>query len=492
MSSARLEFGQRGFPEYPEWFIDMRRDIVTRTREKRSVYRAILRDHVASTYGYDLLNGQDLLSIGAVSFLLSASRGGSSVVVDILRQQAKTAAPGERKILSIPGEQKPQIELSGFTPPLKDGPISDRLDALHAKDVSKLPFLLDELASEVGYPLDTTSDLHGFSITVYGRLLLQWPGIDFGIPQEALAKVYQAILSTSQNLGGDLKYVDNNSSQENLLNALKQQFPQLDLRFYDVVNMKNGSDNQEINPVYEGFIEEPPFIIPTPWHYATRQEAEQGILLMKDPSDAWRIQFWKHLFDGRPLSWLHLTRNPQESVSGLCDGWKFPYGYITIRSPMELNIRGYTDINYPWTQWYANYSTSDHVWSLLLNGNQVDLEQVAANQWADAHRAILDQVGNDLDYYRISSDHDKAKVGFEWLRSEPQEAIAAICKKLGVRLTDSLIDAAGKIGEKRVQATPGTDARSDRWLFAENRGLIVRYIQMQEIAEISAKLGYNR
>lgn len=492
MSSPRIETKYRDFLEYPRWFVDVRRGLVTGTREKRSIYREILQDHIASTYGHDLLNGQDLLSVGEVSFLLSASRGGSSVAVDILRQQAKTAGLKERKILSFPGEQKPHIELSGFTSPLKNGPISDRLDASHAKDASRVPILVEELAAEVGYPLDSTTDLRGFAITVYGRLLLQWSGIDFGVPQEALAKIYQAILLVSQSSDGDLTYINNNSSEENLLNALKQQFPQIDLRLYDVLNNKNGSDNLGISPSYEGFIEEPPFIIPTPWHYATREEVEQGILLMKDPSDAWRIQFWKEVFQGRPMSWLHLSRNAQESVSGLCDGWKFPYGYITTRSPRALDIRGYTDINSPWTQWYANYSMSDHAWSLLLDGNQVDLEQVAATQWADAHRAITDQVGNDPGYYKIASEHDPSKFGFEWFRREPQDAISVICKKLGVRLTNSLIDAARKIGEKRVQATPGTDAKSDRWLSADNHELIMFYTQNQEVAEISAKLGYNQ
>jgi hypothetical protein len=490
MGISRIKTSHKGFlSEYPQWYIESRRAVILGTREKRYTYRHILNEHLNNKYGYSLLSKEELSHVNKVVFLLSSSRGGSSVTIDILKQQAKGSEGSGKKIFCLPGESRPYFELSELTSPFKDC-LSDRLDSRHTRDSVKTSALLTELSSEVGYPESRTRDLLGFAITVYGRLSLQWPNINFGSAGNAISKIHEAIKKVSSTLEGNSTYTDSDTSRENLMYAIKELFSEIDLRFYDNLNNKNAFVEFSHIPSYDYFIEEPPFIVPSPWHFVRRSELSQGILLMKDASDPWRIPFWQEILKKHSISWIHLTRNAPESINGLCDGWKFPYGYLGTRSPMQLKVRGYTNSTQPWTEWYTKYSTSDHIWELLLSGKTIDLEYIAAIQWADAHRAIIDLVGNEPSYYKLASDQDPSKFGFEWLRSEPVEAVTKICNKLDLELTPSLINAAESIEERRVQVTPGTDAKSDRWRAVKNYNLIRAYVQEQNIIEVSQELGY--
>lgn len=491
MSLPLSEIEPKGFSvEYPGWYIESRREIITRTRERRSVYRSILNRHLEQEYGHGLTGIDHLNDLKEVAFLLSGSRGGSSIAVDILKQQARSFSGSGKKILCFPGEQKPYFELAQLTPPFKNG-LSDRLDTQYTQERSKIGVLFTEMLSEVGYPESETNDLIGFAITIYGRLLLQWPNIDFGHPDEAMPKILEAIKTAIPNLPNPFLYIDSDTSREKLLRGLKVQFSDIDLRFYDHPNRQVDLNRNSVLLNYDCFIEEPPFIIPSPWHFISKQELSKGILFMKDPSDAWRLAFWKNLFTNQNVTWVHLTRNAQESVNGLCDGWRFPYGYVTTRSPKLLNVRGYTDHLLPWTEWYANFSTPDVVWALLLGKKAVDLEKIAAVQWADAHKTIIQEVGNKPNYYRLTSPQDPTKFGFEWFRSEPQEAVVAICDKLGIEMTTSLATAIDEMKDKKVQATPGTDANAGRWRTANNYDQIVSYTTEPYVKELSEELGYN-
>lgn len=478
MSLVSVEFDQSGsIPKYPEWYKGVRNEIIASTKEKRSEYRRILHNHLWKEFGYEPI---ELNYLREISFILSGSRGGSSIAIDMLRQQAMSFGGNGKKILSLPGEQRPYFELAQFTPPFKES-FSDKLNDKDTENLSKTDTLLTELLSEVGYPEAQTQDLMGFAITIYGRFLLQWPNINLGPADEAIFKILEAVKTVSLVSPNSSLYVDNESSRENLLQTIKSQFPEIDLRFYDHLNNQSVSGGNFSSPRYDYFIEEPPFIIPSPWHFASKQELENSVLLLKDPSDAWRIPFWKKVFKNQNIAWLHLTRNVQESVNGLCDGWKFPYGYITTRSPKLLKVKGYTDNLLPWTQWYANFSTSDTVWKLLLGGTEVDLEKIATIQWSDAHKVIIQEVGDKTN-----------RLSFEWLRSNPKLAISTICNNMDVELTPSLLAAADRMKNKKVQVTPGTNADSNRWRVAANYESILTYTTEVDVANLSKELGYNK
>ena len=488
MGDIKFKKGKNRNIKYSIGYIAHREKIVEQTLQKRIKYRGILQKHLKQFYGHGLLKSNELRNLKEVNFILSGSRGGSSVVVDILKQQACTASSVGKKILSIPGEEKPYMEIAKLTPPFKDF-ISDKLNESHAKS-EKADIFLSELTSEIGWPLKKTTDLRGFAITIYGRLLMQWPSVDFGAPESAIKKIEKSIKKASKINKDVLTYDSEVSSDIILMKKIKNFFPDIDLKFYDRMNNLHDISSGQLYSKCQYFIEEPPFIIPSPWHFVTTDELAQGILILKDPSDAWRIPFWKELLKGIRISWTHLTRNAYESINGLCDGWKFPYGYITTKSPKPLQVKGYTNPKMPWTKWYAKYSTSDEVWKLLLNKKPVDLERIAREQWVSAHQAIIDEVGGDKHYYRIADKKDKKKIGFEWLRSKPNEAFGQICDMFQIELSSSLKEAVEKITTRAVQVTPGSSMNADRWKHSQNYDKIILQVKSYPVVRLSKILGY--
>ena len=473
---------------YSQVYIATRTQLIFALHDKRLEYRRILSEHIKKIYNTELLNAKDLELLPKSAFLLSSSRSGSSVSADILSQHAKGCKHTESKLLCLPGELRPYFVLAMLTPPFVDG-FSDALGSQDTKDLTRIDILLRELSQEIGYPVGETSDILTYAITFYGRLLLQWPTIDFGSADTAIAKIHKIIEDISSSVKGIPTYIDSPVSRQRLLLAINKHFPGIDLRFYDIMHTKRDAIDESYSINFDCLVEEPPFIVPVPWNFATRDEIGRGVLLIKDPSNAWRIPFWREILKSHTISWLHLTRNVLETINGLCDGWKYPFGYISNRSPSPLKIRGYSNKRLPWTQWYSKFSTSNRVWELLLSEESVDLEYVCATQWADAHRSIINLVSNDQGYCKISSKKEPSKIGFEWLRSEPVEAISRICEDLDVQLSQSLIDAANSIKKRLIQVTPGTYGRPDRWKVARNRDLIIKYSQEQYISEISERIG---
>lgn len=473
---------------YPSWYVEQREKIISNTREKRRAYKQILSKHLKQAYGHFLLTKEDLSKIDSILFLLSSSRSGSSVTADILRQQARSTTGTGKQIICLPGEHRPLFELAGLSTPFNMLLVSDELGSTQAKS-ENVDILLDELSAEIGYPLESTFNLLEFAITIYGRLLLQWPKINFGSPEEAIGNIYTAVRTCG--VGDPLEYKDSPESRHRLMHALQRVYPKIDLRLYDGVNSKGIVQPKFESNHYDNFLEEPPFIVPSPWCFPSKTTLRETILMLKDPSDAWRIPFWMKALHGQTIHWMHLTRNAPESINGLCDGWRYPYGYITKRFPRPLKINGYTSTKQPWTQWYVNYSTSDKVWQLLLNKETIDLELVAATQWEDAHKSILNSAGNDPNYYRIISEYNSKSFGFEWIRSEPVQAVTAICKKFAIELSPSLVKAARQIGARKVQVTPGTNANPMRWKHSCNHEKIMEYVKSDSVAEVSMALGYD-
>ncbi len=474
--------------EYPKRFIATRMNLILAINKKREEYRVILSEHLKKKDS-ELLNPKDLNFLTKFAFLLSSSRSGSSITASILSQHAKRYKNSGNILLCLQGELKPYFDLSQLSPPFVDV-YSNELDVYHTKDQAKVNTLLTELSSEIGYPIGETTDILEFSIIIYGRLLLQWPILDFGAAETAVSKIYEIVKSISLNINGIPTYVDTSNTRILLLKAIKKIFPEIDLSFYDIPRTKISLLKSACLYNLDSFIEEPPFIIPVPWHFAIKEELAQGILFLKDPSNSWRIPFWREILRNHTISWLHLTRNVLESVNGLCNGWIYPFGFITNRSPKPLKIRGYTQDTLNYTQWYTNFSTSNRIWELLLHEKSVDLEQVCSTQWADAHRAIINLVSEDKNYFKISSRDNPKQFGFEWLRAKPVEVITQISEKLDIELTQSLIDAANDINNQNVQVTQGINRHPDRWKVAENRDLIIKYSREAEILEISQKLGY--
>ena len=119
-------------------------------------------------------------------------------------------------------------------------------------------------------------------------------------------------------------------------------------------------------------------------------------LVIKSPSNAYRMDFVRALFPNARVSVLHLARNPAAAINGLYDGWRHR-GFHAHRMPSPLAIEGYAD------------ATSDNRWWWKLDlppgwtaYTGADLLGVCAFQWRSTHRAILNDAScGGPDYLRV-------------------------------------------------------------------------------------------
>ncbi|MFA5137027.1 MAG: hypothetical protein WC489_06605 [Patescibacteria group bacterium] len=464
-------------------YIENYRKIILVTRKKRDTYRKILGWHIKEYYSYIPLWEQvlNLKMLPEIAFILSSSRSGSSVTVDVIKKQASSAKKRDRIILCIQAEEKPHFVLAGLFFPL----IHRNSDELNISDISdyRWKILSKELLGEIGYPLAQSSDTKLLAIQLYGRLLLQWPEVNFGNANLCINKINERILETTKTYGTLGVYIDSEKYRTTLMLKIKKMYPQINLSYYD--GLDRGEIDKNSVAVKEGppskyCLEEPPFIVLKPWHFASLEDVKHGIVLFKDPSDAWRIDFWKELFSKSQLFFIVLTRDPRDTINGLCKGWKFPYGFQTIPSPFELKIAGYSEFG-SWQKKVVNFSTNAKIWKLISMDKSVDLEYVAGLQWFEAYKSIREGTKNERTLY----------LKFEDVRSDPLKAIAKICNHLNISKTKSLIQAAANFHHNKVQVTPGSGTTIHPWQYKKNTSKINKVANMYIIKSLAQKLGYQ-
>jgi hypothetical protein len=318
--------------------------------------------------GADLRNARDVVLIA------SSSRGGSTIFAEMLRR-----AEG---LLHLRGEINPFLVLHGRTTPAsgEDG------DVLHARHAVDAEALLTDLAYDVGHPSDAPLDdaaIWQFAVDLACRLTLQWPETTFAL-EDVHASV-RAALDTLHVRHGWERGVFGDAALFHavFLRALAPRHPEIDPHLYDIgpdvlaavfgptAGGAGRASLQAAASPLATIVEEPPFVCVRPWRLATDEELRARPLVIKTPSNAYRLPFFLALFPG--LRVLHLTRNVAASVNGLVDGWQF-HGFWSHRHD-GASERPWWKFDLPpgWRDWQG-----------------APLEQVCAFQWRAAHTAALD------------------------------------------------------------------------------------------------------
>lgn len=485
---------------YNRNFLNRYRDMVQKVRFKREEYRKLLAVHLNKTYGNIGLWNSDvqLSDLTNVALLLSSPRGGSSATINILSQQASKANKNDRIIVVLPGETKPHLLLSSFYFPFNNK-LSDELTFFDARKLDPFTsykklatkYLRNELLCEVGYPIQRTKDLLGFAIRIYGRLLLQWPEIEFGPPEYVIGIIKKYLKNITNALGTPGEYIDSKKYRRHLFTLLCSYFQKISIDLYDgIENYANSNrsitSSRTIPSVYQ--IEEAPFIIPKPWNYVNCDEIDNTVLFLKDTSDAARILFWKKIFYKSQLFLFHLTRDPREVINGLCEGWNFPFGFQTIPLPFEFHICGYSDTNGCYKN-TLNFSVYKDILALLYSRKSVDLEYIAAVQWASAHNFILQNSSDEL-YWRIGSFNINGKKGFEYVRENPSKAIKEICSILNVPITKSFQNSILLFPNELIMSMNRIEPKPNRWIYAKNSTKIESIVNQDFVKILASRLEY--
>lgn len=295
----------------------------------------------------------------------SSSRGGSSIVAELLRRSPR--------LLHLRAEVNPFFALADLA-----FPTSGRSDALGAADARgpAADALLGELSLDVGVADDGPVDLDRFAGDLAVRLALQWPAEPI-----ALGPVRRALDEARAQAAPDTA-----PFFALFLRGVRASWPAIDPRAYDLDRALITRVFPHLGP-YAGpgplVVEEPPYVCVRPWRLATSAELAARPLVVKTPSNAYRLDFWRALLPDARVRLLHLTRNVAASVNGLYDGWRFPGFYS---HPVEgLRIAGYSDVFPEWGRrwWKFDLPPGWEAWRAC------PLEEVCAFQWRSAHGALL-------------------------------------------------------------------------------------------------------
>lgn len=288
-----------------------------------------VKENVVSSDTHSILSDYRVDNFDSVLLITSASRGGSSLLFDILRHHEGTCSPD--------GEHGKWYTLNGICYPAFD---SDAIPSDFGSFDRKQ--LLTDMLSDVGATTRSGDRVHDVD-DVLLRLPLQFPHHD--IPFE---QVREALL-------------DGSSFDEILGN--------LGISPYHYDEYAEGDTD---SPLEAEAIEERPFITPHD-HKRSLTPGDFGrTLVLKTSVDAYRLRWIREqLFPDTDVHVVHLTRNPAASINGLYDGWRLNRGFPTY-DVGNLNLEGYDN-----SLW--NYDLPP---GWYTDGRLID---ICLEQWTQAH-----------------------------------------------------------------------------------------------------------
>ncbi|GHH88695.1 hypothetical protein GCM10018793_69260 [Streptomyces sulfonofaciens] len=397
--------------------------------------------------------------VRSVLVIASSSRGGSSMVTETLR--------ASRALLHLQAEINPFLRLAGLGFP-DSGTGSDRLDAAHVAALAPAArrLLDEELARDVGTAADVP-DPEQFALDVAWRFAVQWP--ELPLDPLAVADAARGVLRGAPSW-------DPAAVTLSVLRGLHQQGLPVSPWYYDLPrDLLQREAFGAPSPRAPGrlLIEEPPFVLARPWRRADPADLRERTLVIKTPSNAYRLGFLRALFPNARLRVLHLTRNPAAAVNGLYDGW-LHNGFHAHRMTSPLAIGDYVERcedNRWWWKFDLPPGWQDFTGAPLLD--------VCAFQWRSSHQAVLD----DLDRGPVEG----LTLHFEDLIGGPDRRIASferLSDWLGIPL-DGEFRHSVHHGIAPVAAT--ARPRAGRW--QDRADLIGRALDARTL-QVADRLGY--
>lgn len=420
----------------------------------------------------------DLFSqVKEVVVVASSSRGGSSIFTEILRQSPK--------LIHFKGEINPFMVMAGLTSPAS-GKADDGLDALDAgaDNQQKLAVLEREMAFDVGInlPVDLSDSQlrERFKSDLLWRVTIQWPEIEID-PDFVFACTEQTFSELAHDHGWrPQEFNDPQLFHVLLLARLRKRYPKINPHYYDLSAelIKHYCPDAEIclGPPGQCLIEEPPFVLISPRHPVSAEMLASHPLILKTPSNVYRLDFLQKIFHRASFRVLHLVRNPADAINGLVDGWLY-HGFFSHPLPTVLDIKGYSDHFPEWGRCWWNYDLPPG-WQQWSN---LPLEYVCGYQWRQAHQTILDYLErNPVDSLRIAFEDVVGDLATR------RRCFSRIAEWLGVS-EDSLIDAAvGDLPPVMATARP----RQRRWF--KKVALLRPVLEEPLIIEMARRLGYEK
>jgi hypothetical protein len=316
-----------------------------------------------------------------VCVIVSSSRGGSSFFAELLRRN--------NRLLHFRGEINPFLRLAGLSFP-DSGTDSDALSDYHASVRGSLCRLLGADLGQPASRFNGPEDRDRFASDLWLRLSLQWPCLSFA--PESVRDWAFATLNEMERFHGwsPDEFPSADSFYIRFLRRVRSRYPDVNPYYYDLPPALVRASFPEVSvpqgPPGPFLLEEPPFLVIGPWKPPTVEQQTRCPLILKTPSNAYRLPFLRRLLPRARFRILHLTRNAAASINGLLDGWRY-HGFHSHRLPARLKIAGYSDSFPKWGRhwWKFDLPPDWQEWT------ERPLVEVCAFQWLSAHRAILEE-----------------------------------------------------------------------------------------------------
>jgi hypothetical protein len=405
----------------------------------------------------------------------SSSRGGSSLLAELLRRSTS--------LLSLRGELSPFLALRGLSFP-RSGAGSDALSEDDVDDAALTAALEEDLAGDCGSPtdvLDTDEDIWTYASALTCRLTLQWPTVPFEI-EHVHACVRDTLSALQRTMGWPRgRFQDAGGFHAAFLSRLVKRYPAVNPFYYDIdrglLEVAGVTARPRLGPPSPYLVEEPPFIAITPWKLASAEALASRPLVIKTPSNVYRLDYLRKFFPNAKLRVVHLTRNAAASINGLYEGWRYG-GFFSHALPERLDIRGYSDQFPEWGTCWWKFDLPpgwrDHI--------AEPLERVCMWQWQSAHRAIMSY----LEQHRMGPDHVKV-VHFEDVVSTETraETLGGLMEWLTGKRQDFHSESRSRLPVVMATYPP----QPARW---RKRGdMIGPLLEQREVREMMSRLGYD-
>jgi hypothetical protein len=422
-----------------------------------------------------LLRGS-LRDVRRLVIINSSSRSGSSLLYTLLGKLPH--------VYCLTGEAAPFYKLNatlgGFNPHASDRIPDALLDRVIDFPGLSRDFLADLACREPSIACrDIDADTYVDDLML--RLALQWTTITFepAALRRSIGAALDAYVARHAVFNAEEFYLE-------LLERLMVLWPQINPFYYDIgtdkVALRFPFLEVPVGPPVAGFtLEEPPFILLSPFRKPTPADLAGKTLLLKSTVDCYRMNLIEKLFPDTEIRIIHLVRNPAATINGIYDGWhhrgffshNLSHDFTGDESP-ELRIRGYSD-RYPFGSTWWNFDLPDG-WQRMVDR---DLVEVCAFQWHGANTEILRHLA--------ATHRPSCRVHFEEIiRSEGdrRQAFARLLDFMGMPEED--LDALQLDRLPVVQST--LPPQLYRW--KRRHDLIAQVLAAPRISELAAHFGY--
>jgi len=412
-----------------------------------------------------------LTEVRKVCVILTSPRGGSSVFTKDMKNISNT--------MHLQGEETPFYEAAGWNDFLNQ----ELQPRVNVTDTNYRQFARDMLYDMGTINTGNFNSRH-YAEQIVSRMIFQLPDL-FKVNNITVDVMQRLIDVIAANAEARQKegvfnpedfYIDVFVKLDGFIRGLKTKLGYYDINENKLAGIVPKSTLVGATPANQILAEEAPFVLSEPMNPVSSEDLASKTLVIKNPTNSFRMDFIQSLYPSAQIKVIHLTRNPAAAMNGLYDGWQHR-GFYSFVLKRPLNTSDYKQRRYWSFDMPPNYQECY---------NTTELMDICLFQWAAAHKHILR-------YKRIAAANMNIQyhtVRFEDYIQNRTSVMNSVAQWLGGSLTNSI-----EVGNVMSTSAPQLarwqkdPARRAKILETLERG--APSIPKHEVDDVIRELGYN-